>query len=546
MSDMVVSRRAPALFLPQFAAVIAAFLLAPSGVAAQGNCTVVDVDFTPAANAQNLFAPQIVAWVEKPTGEYLDTIFITQQTGTFGIGNRPGRFDFNSGPAWPYGRRQTVFPIWAHRHGLEWDEVVFQDTSDSNLSHRFDQSSRESHFCRPLMRTEPQWDAMSCASQVYTDKGVLAAGTTKSLYPPRNDVARATSDDPSVDMYDVLNPFDAVSTATPPPGTPATISWPVPETLPFGDYVLFVEVSREFDMNATYNETVYPAPDVSFGEYGLPYRGQPSVVYKMPFSINATSTTALTTDYIGYSDPEGLDGNVRAPDNTITLDVPGSGASRLQLLSDDGITYRVRLISKPQDDSVAPSGPGALQLVSTTSRDATIAFTAPGDDADVGRAKKYEIRTLVGAEMTPETFATGTLVATALVPDIAGALQSLQLDNLLPETDYSIGIRAIDDCRNTGEVSILSFTTAPRDVGDVDACFIATAAYGSVMASDVMMLRRFRDAMLRKTVLGELAVETYYTFGPALSGVVGESDLLRATARELLGPVVTRVRELKL
>ncbi len=502
----------------------------------------VGVDFTPASNPENLFAPQIVAWVEKPGGEYVDTIFITQQTGTYGMGNRPGRFDFNSGPGWPYGRRQTVFPVWAHRHGLQWDQVVFQNTLDSELSHKFEQSSFEAHFCRPLQRSEPQWDAMTCASQAYTDKGVLSSGPDKSLYPPRNDVVRASTDDPSVDMYDVLNPFDAVSGATPQPGLPTTVSWPVPETLPLGDYVLFVEVAREFDMNATYNPAVYPAPDVTFGDYGLPYRGQPSVVYKMPFTTSVVSTSAVTLDYIGYGDPEGLDGNVRSPDSTITIDVPGSGAARLQLISDGGSSYRLRLASVPQEDPVAPAGPGALHLISTTSHDATVAFTAPGDDGLVGKAQKYEIRTLVGEVMTPETFATGTLVATPLVPLTAGTTQNVKLDALLPETDYSVGIRAVDDCHNTGDVSILAFTTAPRDVGDVDACFIATAAYGSVMASDVAMLRRFRDSMLRKTVLDELAVETYYTFGPAMAGVVGESDLLRATARELLAPIVSRAR----
>jgi hypothetical protein len=45
-------------------------------------------------------------------------------------------------------------------------------------------------------------------------------------------------------------------------------------------------------------------------------------------------------------------------------------------------------------------------------------------------------------------------------------------------------------------------------------------------------------------VLGELAIETYYTFGPAVAGVVGESELLRATARDVLSPIVTWVRTL--
>ena len=175
----------------------------------------------------------------------------------FGIGNRPGRFDFNSGPAWPYGKRTTVFPVWAHRHGMSWQEIIFQDSnSESALSHQFNQSSRELHFCRPLQVSEPQWDAQSCASSIFTDKGVMRANAATSLYPPRNDIARATPDDPTVDTFAMLNPFDAVSQATPAAGQPATFSYSVPESVPFGDYVMFVEVSREVDWNASYNSTI--------------------------------------------------------------------------------------------------------------------------------------------------------------------------------------------------------------------------------------------------------------------------------------------------
>ena len=112
-------------------------------------------------HAKQKHAPsQIVAWVEDPSGAFVDTAFITQQTGTFGLGNRPGRPDFNSGPLWPYGRRITTFPVWAHRHGLAFDEVVFQDGDDSNLSHAFQESSRERHYCRPLISNEAMWDAV--------------------------------------------------------------------------------------------------------------------------------------------------------------------------------------------------------------------------------------------------------------------------------------------------------------------------------------------------------------------------------------------------
>ena len=120
----------------------------------------VDVQFTPTDKLQ------LVAWIETAAGAYVDTLYITQQVGTFGLGNRPGRFDFNSGPIWPYGRRTTTFPVWSHRHGMSFPVVMFQndptdnpddclalavDTDDyqncgeNDLSHPFGDSSAEVH-----------------------------------------------------------------------------------------------------------------------------------------------------------------------------------------------------------------------------------------------------------------------------------------------------------------------------------------------------------------------------------------------------------------
>jgi hypothetical protein len=64
------------------------------------------------------------------------------------------------------------------------------------------------------------------------------------------------------------------------------------------------------------------------------------------------------------------------------------------------------------------------------------------------------------------------------------------------------------------------------------------------MANDVELLRHARDTLLARSVLGELAIETYYTFGPAVAGVVGESEALRASARQSLRPLIEWVRGL--
>ena len=41
-----------------------------------------------------------------------------------------------------------------------------------------------------------------------------------------------------------------------------------------------------------------------------------------------------------------------------------------------------------------------------------------------------------------------------------------------------------------------------------------------------------------------MPVATYYTFGPAAAGVIGESELLRASARAILAPIVAFARRL--
>ncbi|HUS27742.1 MAG TPA: fibronectin type III domain-containing protein [Kofleriaceae bacterium] len=564
-------------------------------------CHVIDVDFTPAENTSSESSrhepSQMVVWLETADGHYVSTLYITAQTGRFGLGNRPGRYDFKSGPMWPYGRRITTFPVWAHRKPERYPEVVFQNMEgfddccyddcingahqtpefctdsctfedtcdglmgmdfmfcgDNNLSHYSCDSSLETHYCRPFNLADPndavKWqaaDAMSCSSPAFTDKGKLSTLRT-SLYPPRLDVVKTNVDSPSVDMYKQLTGFDAVSRATPMPGTRETVTWPLPANTPAGDYVVWAEVSQAFDHNTTYNPTTQPPPAntgsqaITWAEYGLPYRGQPSIVYKVPFTLGTEQLTVTTDAYVGYGAPDGTDGNVRAPDSTITTDTPGSGASRLQLISEGGALYRLRVVARPEFDYAAPGAPEAGEVVAVTPTTASLRFAAPGDDGQVGKVSAYEVRYLVNQELTAENFETATRATTSIAIGNPGELQSIELVGLLPETEYSIGVRALDDCFNSGPLTVISVRTADRPVGTVDACFIATAAYGSMMANDVELLRDFRDATLRSSVLGELAIETYYTFGPPVAGVVGQSDVLRQLARGMLQPIVEWVK----
>ena len=55
-------------------------------------------------------------------------------------------------------------------------------------------------------------------------------------------------------------------------------------------------------------------------------------------------------------------------------------------------------------------------------------------------------------------------------------------------------------------------------------CFIATAAYGSPIADEVMFLRRLRDDRLKQSRIGSLFVQVYewiyYQFSPRVASIM--------------------------
>lgn len=69
-------------------------------------------------------------------------------------------------------------------------------------------------------------------------------------------------------------------------------------------------------------------------------------------------------------------------------------------------------------------------------------------------------------------------------------------------------------------------------------CFIATAAYGSPLASQIDILRGFRDLKLAPNVFGRGLVTGYYSLSPSLAKVIVRSDRLRTLTRFFLNPLV--------
>jgi len=74
-------------------------------------------------------------------------------------------------------------------------------------------------------------------------------------------------------------------------------------------------------------------------------------------------------------------------------------------------------------------------------------------------------------------------------------------------------------------------------------CFIATAAYGTETASQLDILRDFRDQVLLDNALGSRFVEAYYELSPPVANFIAKNDFLRAVVREVIvDPVVNLLK----
>jgi hypothetical protein len=98
---------------------------------------------------------------------------------------------------------------------------------------------------------------------------------------------------------------------------------------------------------------------------------------------------------------------------------------------------------------------------------------------------------------------------------------------------------------STATVTLIVIAVLGDDaVGAGPRCFIATAAYGTPMASEVRYLRAFRDEYLQTSALGRRFVELYYRVSPPIADFLRGHSRLRSVARIVLWPYVLLSRML--
>ncbi len=604
--------------------------------------TSLQLSFTPTDRAQ------IAVWVEADDGQFMGTLALTYAVAYAGIGNRPGALQMNSGYRWPYGRREGVLPVWAHRRAeapgaKQFKRVIFQDRdSEGYASRTADDQSVDDYYCLSFNRTESgrdALDAVTCASVFSSDKGrfVTNADLNKpyaepwqneqnvgsmrplsmtSLYPPRRDVTRCTAgncnDHADVAQYqqharDVMPELDAISQATPAGNRLTTWNFTLPTDWPLNrEYVLYVEVNAEGDYGGTWNAARFPTPtlpdnswDTWARQFGYAYRGQPSVVYALPFTLSGAAQVTTRTP-AGYGALQGEDGTLRSMDATV-MDDPaknkGSGADRF--LDQGGTRLTLKVLStdpcsrpdKPASCGMActamPDGCGTLVCNPTTNvcesycsattppaavsdlrvsqyPDAThahmwakLSFKSSPSERPIGG---YDVKVKPdGGDWTSAYTHDPVQVLRAVALDVCndpanpalnrcltmqpGTQIDVDIAGLKQSTKYLVSVTPRDaTCSATGPTMMADFATPERTFSTVSPCFVATAAYGSPLAPEIRVLRRWRDRYLAGNAPGRMLVAGYYRLGPVLADVVRPRPWLRSLARGLIWPVVELAR----
>jgi hypothetical protein len=537
------------------------------------------------------FGPQIAVWLETADHALVDTIMVTSLTATRGIGNRPGVWNFRSGPKFPYGKRWMALPLWAYARGELFDAAFMQDDRETWMGFHEAHSSRETYFCRPVVPNEINLgvDVVTCPSQNFNSAKGKLESQTKVYYPPRNDLIMFTSSDcddvggdistchVSAETYSALNDLDAVAAATPPYGQPYSRKWHIPAGLPAGDYVVAVEVSKEFDTNSAYS---YPAfQDPNLPNYGVDGNfGQPSVLYRVPVHLGgSTPDEAAVSQISGYSKWAGdnpIDGTLLPRDSTISTGVPGSGELRLLAFDGPGGNGRVHVAldscpvvvvptcgdggcadaspsdAPPDSDAVVetvppppppdpcvppPPPPSAVAGLSVDSKDATSASISFRNASANGKmVDSYDVRYRIDglSDADFDSADPGPLVKPG-GPDAPGMFE---VGNLKPATTYVVGVRSNDRCGQRSGLAVVSFETTAQKFTQLSGCFVATAAYGSALEPEVAALRHARDRLRAGSALFATAADLYYRSGPAAAAVVSPSALARGLARRVIAP----------
>ena len=239
----------------------------------------------------------------------------------------------------------------------------------------------------------------------------------------------------------------------------------------------------------------------------------------------------ITIPIVGDTTPEGSEAF------TLSLSNPTGGAT----LGTNTVTTITIL---------ADNTPGTLQFslaaLSVAQTVGSAVLTVARSAGATGAASvQYQTNAGTAVAGTNFTATTGTLnwadgdFANKTISVPIANVPSAAADRTFTVTIFNPGGSGVLNANSVATVTILANPTpTSSSSGGKRGCFIATAAFGTPMASEVMELRHFRDGYLLKRGWGQRFVAFYYAHSPPIADYIRDRAWLRAVVRAALRPLI--------
>lgn len=178
------------------------------------------------------------------------------------------------------------------------------------------------------------------------------------------------------------------------------------------------------------------------------------------------------------------------------------------------------------------------------------------DEQKLSEAEQYHMKALFilhELQANKQVYGSNSALTGATPANIDLALQYIDRSvELFPENTVYLNLKALLLWEGKGDkataTTLLEKAAAlnPRDIDiqnnlkaiKTSQCVIASAAFGSPVASEVHTLRSWRDERLMSSRAGKMFVTTYYFFSPPAAKFVDRHEWARRFVRAVLGMLI--------